>query len=146
VGRGDRNCVQQVIHFNHKHFPHSTPHIGHRSIYHATRTSMLVICIINHPTCTINPSPLTVVTPISQLLFHDLISSQIYEFFFKNLEKTSQISLTMQYHTQSLLTHANLHHIRRLSDGLAISTPWGAKTKGFEISTHFLFTKNIKSI
>jgi hypothetical protein len=43
----------------------------------------------------------------------------------------------MQYHTQPLLTHANLHHIRRLSDGLAISTTWGAKGRGGNINTLF---------
>jgi len=45
---------------------------------------MLVTYIINHPTCTINRLPITVVTPISQIFFHYLISSQIYEFFFKS--------------------------------------------------------------
>jgi len=52
---------------------------------------MLVICTINHPTCTINQQPITVVTPISQLLFHDLISSQIYEFFFKSVKDLQNI-------------------------------------------------------
>jgi hypothetical protein len=62
--------------------------------------------------------------------------------FFLNLEKTSQISLKMQYHTQPLLMTANLHHIRRLSDGLAMHTTWGARER-VGISTRFLIHTNV---
>jgi len=62
--------------------------------------------------------------------------------FFLNLEKIFKISLRMQYHTQPLLTHANLRCIRRLSDGLRMDMMWEAKG----ISTHFLIRGNVCAI
>jgi hypothetical protein len=84
---------------------------------------MLVICTINHPTCTINPSPITVVTPISQLLFHDLISSQIYEFFFKIWKRP------LKYALQCNTTHSH-------SSWLQIYTIFADSVTGWQSVRH----------
>ena len=85
---------------------------------------MLVTYIINHPTCTINRLPITVVTPISQIFFHYLISSQIYEFFLKIWKRP------LKYPLKCNTTHSHSSHMQIYTIFVDSVTGWQSVRHG----------------